>query len=122
MIPDATPSAISWQTVVYNIGGWFTGAPTLVIVPAGVSRVRMFAAATWDSTLGTLHTLRYIKNGAFGGLPVSALAPTVLEQSIGSAVIEVIPGDTLSMGVLHDGGGAVNILTTTTQFGVEAVR
>ena len=123
LIPDATPAAISWQTVVYNLGGdWFPGAPTLVIVPPGVFRVLMFAAATWDSALGTFHTLRFIKNGAFAGLPVSAPETPRLEQSVGAPVIEVVPGDTLSAGVLHDGGGAVNILTTTTQFGVWAIR
>lgn len=115
-------TGIIWQTAVYNIGGWITVPGTLVVVPEGVSRVRMFTAATWGNNLGTTHTLRYVINGTFSGLPVSAFPAVVVEQSLGSPVIEVVPGDTLSASVLQDSGAPVDIETTTTTLGIEAVR
>ncbi len=121
-ITEDFPTGLTWQTASPNNGVWITVPGSTVIIPAGVFRVRMFAAATWGSTLGTLHTLRYSINGAFAGLPVSQISSSVVEQHIGSPVIDVVPGDSLVMGVLHDSGEAVNILTTTTTFGIEAVR
>lgn len=121
-IADSLLTGISWQIALHNIGGWITIPGTLVIVPAGIFRVRMFGAATWGSTLGTTHTIRYVINGTFSGLPVSELASSVVEMPLGSPVIDVVPGDTLGLSALHDGGVPVDILTTTTMFGVEAVR
>ena len=122
-IPDVTLTALSWQTEIYDVGGWFS-AGTLVVVPPGISRVRMFAAGSWGSALGTTHTLRYVQNAGFvQGLPVSSFPSAVVEQSLGSPVIDVVPGDTLAVVVEHDSGVPADIRSaSTTFFGVEAVR
>lgn len=68
------PYVIAWNEEVEDTDGfWSVGAPTRLIVPAGVTRVRLAGSARYEtlSTAGSLQTY-ILKNGA--ELPGSTLS------------------------------------------------
>jgi hypothetical protein len=125
-IPTGVPTLLDWQNPVYDYGDWF-GAPgdAFLTVPAGVARVRVSASVSWGGVLGTLQTVEFLKNGASAiGLPLSiSIPPLSVSPPIVSSIIEVAPGNTLSLRVQHDSGVAEDVTAAaTTYLGVEAAR
>ncbi|UMO76002.1 putative tail protein [Planktothrix phage Pra-JY27] len=88
---------VTWQTVIYDVGGWYSGAqPTRLTVPAGVSRVRVTANVRLTSASAGNVLLEHWRNGAvFLGMGSQSFATgfSNTQINIASAIIDVSPGD-----------------------------
>jgi len=133
LVSRATPQSIStgattsveWEDEEYDIGGWFASSGDAVFtVPAGVSRVRLSAGISWSSAAGVVRVAFFEKNGVSApGLARDLKPAFATTHFLVSAVLEVVPGDTLRARVFHDAGVSIDITAVdTTYFGVEAVR
>lgn len=126
-----TPTELNWQTVQYDIGGWFSGPSTDFVIPAGVNRVRVTGNVVFDDADDGFRELRVLLNGlAFVGIPVtkvdsvSSFPAVTTSIGVNSAVIDVNPGDTVSLQVEHDSATTpLDVVTlTATNFSIEAVQ
>jgi hypothetical protein len=94
-----TPTAVPWDTEVYDHGNWYSGAnPTRMTVPSGVSYVRATArvdAALINSNDSASLVIR--KNGSedYNGVAgQKAFASTTDKQaSVATGIIPCAPGD-----------------------------
>ena len=119
----AFPS-LTWQEAIYDYGSWFSGSgSTILTVPDGVRRVKIFVGVAWAATAGVEAFIfpRHNSVTVFGLPQSSAFGQTVL-QSFASPVIEVDPGDDFSVIASHDFASPVNVTSNEpTFFAAEAV-
>jgi hypothetical protein len=135
-ITDVTPSPITWDTEVYDVGDWWTAAgdKTIFTVPAGISRIRASSNIDWQfNATGRRELEIQIDTGggfvSVVGAPydsrnatTDATEPT--KVGVHSAAFDVSPGDTIRVLVEQSSGGNLNVLNTaaTTWFAIEAVQ
>lgn len=129
-LPDGTPTVISWDNEILDVGGWhdsFTN-PSRLTVPSGVSRVRVEAIATVSlSNAGVPYNLSVAinKNGGTGPGPLVLQHIPSLPGTLTIAVqtttgwVSVIPGDYFEMSVTADGNATGGTLTTAAIFSIE---
>jgi hypothetical protein len=116
-ISNRTGTALPFNAEIYDpLGFWSTGAN--VVVPAGVSRIRITANVTWATNGTGFRWVRIYKAGAFtydgrAGSITPAAPPGVdsiqTEHSITTAELTVTTGDIFTLVVFQDSGGALNV-------------
>lgn len=132
-IANASSAILDWVAGGYDIGGWFNpGSPTILTVPPGVTRVRVWfnVGFSGDFILGDTVSVRLFVNGALAAVPseiryvpVAGMLPIWMSSSPSFAVV---PGDTLSVQftVIKITGGTMLVSvdgSSVTAFDVEAV-
>ncbi len=126
-------TAVTWDDEIYDVGGWYPGSGDVFTVPAGVTRVKLHAAISWDiliaAATGGLKMI-FSKNGSGGfdgntGLslnnPISTDNSTAM--FLESPVLEVVPGDTFGVLCAQITGGDQDLIAgNLTHFGIVAVQ
>ena len=94
-LADSTDVAIPWDDIVYDTDSfWAAGEPTKLAVPAAVKQVRLKGNIDWTfGGSGYRHVWIHQNGGPFFGMAKESDEGDVGVQSIGSAVVEVTPGD-----------------------------
>lgn len=91
-----TPTAVPFTDATYDTDGFWSGAaPTRLTVPAGITKVRLWARLRWTGGSAN-HGARIFRNGAaFVGQGdfKAASGYTDADYSFGSAVVAVTAGD-----------------------------
>jgi hypothetical protein len=91
-----TATALAFTDATYDTDGFWSGAaPTRLTVPAGVTKVRLWARISWTGGSAN-HGARIFRNGAsFVGQAdfIAASGYTNADVSLVSAVVAVTPGD-----------------------------
>jgi hypothetical protein len=90
---------------------WSAGAPTRIVVPAGVTKVKITSNVRWSAnTTGTRQAV-IAKNGAtFHGRGAGSNSPNPggnCDQNVTSAVIPVVAGDYFELLVFQSAGVAL---------------
>lgn len=106
MVTLSSPFAISssldyidWDAAEYDTDSfWSAGSPSRLTIPAGVSKVRLYAGVRADTTAITHLLCNIDKNGASflgGGAlePEAMVSGLTTRIAIASAPVDVIPGD-----------------------------
>lgn len=126
-IANSSAVTLTWDalTTANNDLGATLSSSTGLVIPAGVSKVRVSAGVVWASSASGARYLAIYKNGTnVRGLPQdrrSAVSSTLF-MTITSAAIPVVAGDVLTVVAIQDSGGAINIEgSTACWFEVEAV-
>lgn len=122
-VPNAADTAIAFDTLIGNrMQAAVSGGA--IVIPAGVSRVKVTAGVFWDSSSTGDRSIRIVKNGlTFDGCPQQKTAPSgYTGQALTSAIIEVAPGDTFGAIVFQSSGGSLNAISNGSTFiSVEAI-
>lgn len=123
-----------WTDASYDEGGWWSaGSRTRLVVPAGVSRVRLSGYIRFSGAAGGMRSVGVFKNGRHntGGVRVAGLSDVTMPSNGASAptgvaltsgVIAVQPGDWFELFTYQDSGGAVGLdPLQPSYFSIEAV-
>jgi hypothetical protein len=111
-VAASTDVAIPWDATVYATETfWSAGNPTRLTVPAGVSKVRLKANINWTFGGSGYRHVWVHKNGAlfFGAAKESDLGDSGV-QSIGTAVVDVTPGDYFELIARQTSGSTKNVV------------
>lgn len=103
-IPNSTNADLTYDTVVYDIGGLFDHATSRFVIPAGVSKVKLKAQIIWANNAAGLRQTVIKKNfvagdlstGWYPGVPASTIPAnpnTTTDVSAMTPVLEVVEGD-----------------------------
>lgn len=110
-ISNTTLTTIIYDSSVYNDKNiWSSLDPSKLVVPAGVSKVRLMASSAWASNSIGYRFLSIQKNGGgFAGQAVKRMqANDQSEDIVLTPVINVSPGDYFQLKVYQDSGVAIN--------------
>ncbi|MDR6753811.1 hypothetical protein [Deinococcus soli (ex Cha et al. 2016)] len=112
-VPHAADTPIAWGTAVYDTDGiWSAAVPTRLVVPAGVSRVRITGfVSLQDLGAGTpgIRVCVIKKNGArFPGGQELLMAGQPFLLPADTAAVPVVPGDYFEVCVYQNSGGSVS--------------
>jgi hypothetical protein len=122
-VGTSVTTPVQWGVEVADVGGWWDiSDPTKLVVPPGVSHVRLFASI--DSTSATQQCVVSIFKGGttFVGMGRTDNETTSVDRvSTKSAIIPVTPGEYFDCRVFHGGGADVNA-TALSWFSIEEVR
>lgn len=116
-----------FNTPVYDVGGWLDAAQSRLVVPAGVSYVRVIASAVWMGTPGGIRQLVIAKNGQFcKGIGPDNLVPvpyTTTDHVAVSHPLQVEEGDFFTVHPFYQGASQTLCLlkSTGTCFSIEAI-
>jgi hypothetical protein len=124
-IPHNTFTTVSWEAAPINdLGAWAAGAPTLLTVPAGVSRARVTCSLVFGgAAVNSERIVSLRRNGSEVrrmGTSTTALGAVIGAQIDG--LFAVSAGDTFEVQVLQSTGGALNVLVGGSAFAMELVR
>ena len=116
-----------FDTILSDSSNFYVG-PSTFTIPAGsgIRRVRVTAGGYWDANVTGYRLLEIRKNGSptYAGAGVATLLPVAPPQSyelaVATAVIPVVEGDSFTMTLLQNSGGALNF--NNGWFGIEAIR
>lgn len=119
----AGPTAISWDTEVYDEGDWFAiGQPTRFTVPTGVTAVTIDAHVGVNSVDSNYFLLVYIyKNGAESGARHSSSIPAASRAVSLSFQDKCVAGDYYEVYAQMQTDTSVNILAAQTSFSISAL-
>jgi hypothetical protein len=124
-VTSSVDTAIPWDATVYDTDAfWSAGSPTRLTVPTGVTRVRLKGNIDWTFGGGGYRHIWTHMNGAlfFGGAKESDEGDAGI-QSIGSAVVQVTPGDYFELIVRQTSGSTKNVAADElTWFAIEVVE
>lgn len=115
-------TVVNWQNEIYDTHGFFAGgSPTVFTIPAGVTLVRVQSNLLFPSASSTIRA-RVLKNGSHVyGSPDGAHATAGVDGlNVKSALIEVAPGDTISLEAFSSAGSTL-VADNATWFSIEAV-
>jgi hypothetical protein len=126
-IANGSAVTVTWDALVSSnndLGA--TLSSNAFVVPAGVNKLRASAGVTWAANgSGARYLAIYLNGNARRGLPQdrrTGYSGTTLIMTVSSAVIDVNPGDTLSVIAIQDSGAALNIESgSASWFEIEAV-
>ena len=96
VLPPKTYMPIPWSKVTYNNAEfWDSNNPTRLVIPKGITKVRVAGNVLWDSNATGQRMLRILKNGTYSlGLPYTRdVAISTAPQNGTSGVIPVKEGD-----------------------------
>ncbi|UXR08324.1 glycerophosphoryl diester phosphodiesterase [Staphylococcus phage vB_ScaM-V1SC04] len=106
-VPTSQYMTIPWSKVTYNNAEfWDSNNPTRLVVPKGITKVRVSGNALWDSNPAGHRMLRILKNGTYSlGLPYTRdVAISTAPQNGSSGVIPVKEGDYFEFEVYQGSG------------------
>ena len=119
-IADATPTAVSWDSVLFDDNSfWSNASPTRLTVPAGVNRVRLSAGIRWaaNSTGERKIQIRFNPAGTYeaNGIWASDDRPSddTGDATVVTPIIPVAAGDYFEVIVTQDSGGGLALNTST---------
>lgn len=125
-VPARKYVKIPWSKVTYNNAEfWDSNNPTRLVVPKGITKVRVSGNALWDSNPTGQRMLRLLKNGTYSiGLPYTRdVAISTAPQNGASGVIPVKEGDYFEFEVIQDSEGDRQFRADPyTWFSIEAVE
>lgn len=121
-ISNSTYTAIEWDNLAYDLGGWLDIGgtnPERLTVPSGVSYVQIQSNIVFDGSTASSPDLRAVgiwKNGSNAiGLPLfiedAGWYNSNYFLSITSGVITVTGGDYFEIRVRQDSGGALDVIS-----------
>lgn len=105
VLPTDKYLTIPWSKVTYNNAEfWDSNNPTRLVVPKGITKVRVSGNALWDSNATGHRMLRILKNGTYSlGLPYTRdVAISTSPQNGTSGVIPVKEGDYFEFEAFQD--------------------
>jgi hypothetical protein len=116
VIPDATDTDVLWTGAVFDNGPFYANLlPDRLVVPVGVTRVRLSAGIRWlDNTSGN----RKVRIRGNGGAPyepnaivAAAEHPTgaLGDCTITTGIIPVVAGNFFNVSVTQDSGGPLGL-------------
>ena len=117
--------AIAWDATVYDTNAfWFVGNPTRLTVPGGVTKVRLKGNIDWTfGGTGYRHVWMHQNGGLFFGMGRESDEGDAGVQSIGSAVVDVVPGDHFELIARQTSGSTRNVAADElTWFAIEVVK
>ena len=117
-IPDITDTLVAYA-ITSNTPNWLgaTLSAGHIIIPAGVSRVKVFAGVGWETPGTTGSTLLYIsKNNAKFPGGATQQAWSSIWNTCTSAIVDVVAGDTIEAYVWHSNGAALNAKSSPSTF------
>ena len=119
----ATNIVVPWDDVTYDTDSiWSSGASSRLTVPAGVTKVKLRAAAHWAASTA-FRTAVIIKNGdEFSdqeGLPKEQTETDRAGMSLSSAVLDVIAGDYFELKLIT--GTGMDAIVAKTWMSMEIV-
>ena len=125
-VPARKYVKIPWSKVTYNNAEfWDSNNPTRLVVPKGITKVRVSGNALWDSNPTGQRMLRLLKNGTYSiGLPYTRdVAISTAPQNGASGVIPVKEGDYFEFEVIQDSEGDRQFRADPyTWFSIEAIE
>ncbi|MGI4715117.1 hypothetical protein ACR2XW_27020, partial [Klebsiella pneumoniae] len=107
-VPMRKYMPIPWSKVTYNNAEfWDSNNPTRLVVPKGITKVRVAGNVLWDSNATGQRMLRILKNGTYSiGLPYTRdVAISTAPQNGTSGVIPVKEGDYFEFEAFQDSEG-----------------
>ena len=107
VLPSNKYVSIPWSKVTYNNAEfWDSNNPTRLVVPKGITKVRVAGNVLWDSNATGQRMLRILKNGTYSlGLPYTRdVAISTAPQNGTSGVIPVKEGDYFEFEAFQDSG------------------
>jgi hypothetical protein len=115
-ITSGTWTTVSWDTtpVVDDVGAFSSGAPTLLTVPTGWSRVRVSVHTIWENgATGLLRYMQCVGSRTFMGsanhlVSIAQQANEAGAYAISPWITNCVAGDTFSVQVNHNKGSASN--------------
>lgn len=117
-INDATLTTITWTAEGYDFGGWWSSGSNITTpasaIPSGFTTIGVLVIArTVFASNGTgIRRLNILKNGSnFGQVSTSALTGDTTDLAC-IDVTTVASGDTVSVQVYQNSGGALNVSST----------
>jgi hypothetical protein len=122
---DSTDVAIPWDAVVYDTDAyWSAGNPTRLTIPAGVSKVRLKGNIDWTfGGAGYRHVWIHQNGALFFGTAKESDEGDAGVQGIGSAVVDVTPGDYFELIALQTSASTKNVAANElTWFAIEVVE
>lgn len=120
--------SVVWQVAASeNSEFWSLASPSWLVVPAGVTKIRLSASVVFSPNATGQRFVGVIKNGSLAaGLPSSQSSGSlalVSSCSIVSAVLSVVEGDYFELRVAQGSGGSLPILPDPrTWFQIEVVE
>lgn len=105
--------------------------PTKIKIPAGISKVKIMASATWlNNSVGVRHISvdkngsAVIGNGGISSIPAhnNAIANQASPVHVGTTVIDVLENDYFEFAVWQNSGGATTLIGTGAWFYLEVVE
>ena len=126
VLPPKTYMPIPWSKVTYNNAEfWDSNNPTRLVVPKGITKVRVAGNVLWDSNATGQRMLRILKNGTYSlGLPYTRdVAISTAPQNGTSGVIPVKEGDYFEFEAFQDSGADRQFRADPyTWFSIEAIE
>ncbi|WRW34259.1 glycerophosphoryl diester phosphodiesterase [Staphylococcus phage CF7] len=126
VLPSNKYVSIPWSKVTYNNAEfWDSNNPTRLVVPKGITKVRVAGNVLWDSNATGQRMLRILKNGTYSlGLPYTRdVAISTAPQNGTSGVIPVKEGDYFEFEAFQDSGADRQFRADPyTWFSIEAVE
>jgi len=95
-IKSSTTAAVHWDKVMYNTDGfWSKSKSSRIVVPKGVTKVRVSGNVIWESDSSSYRNFIIQKNGSYtAGLPYTRIPAHGTSPMAGtSSVVEVEEGD-----------------------------
>ncbi|MBB6214950.1 hypothetical protein HNQ80_001035 [Anaerosolibacter carboniphilus] len=128
-IPNDTLTILSFASEGYDTNDfWNIYSPTKLVIPQGVSKIRVSACVVWATSTAGYRLLRVLKNGvSFEGMPYSQFGPSTdvgdVRQNVVSSIVDVVAGDYFEVQVRQRSGGALNVLSdSATWFSLEVTE
>jgi hypothetical protein len=114
-IPNSVATDISLTTAARaNASIWTASAPTRLIVPPGVTQVRLSGKITFANNASGSRYLSFPKNGStsFAGYPEFVQLPgsNTWDFHTVSAILDVTPGDYFTMNAYQNSTGALAVI------------
>ncbi len=126
VLPPDKYVTIPWTKVTYNNAEfWDSNNPTRLVIPKGITKVRVAGNVLWDSNATGQRMLRILKNGTYSlGLPYTRdVAISTAPQNGTSGVISVKEGDYFEFEAFQDSEGDRKFRADPyTWFSIEAIE
>lgn len=123
-IPNATSTAAKFTTFDTNTMVATLDASGALVIPSGVNRIKVSAAAFWDTNSVGSRTITIYKNGVsfYGGPTQKTTGSGFTGQAVTTSVVEVVPGDKITAVLYQDSGAALNLIANpNTYLSVDAL-
>lgn len=128
-IANSTTTDVTWSAAADDIGGcWSAGSPTIITVPAGVSRVRFTVATGWEGNATGSRRFVMLNHpaGSYAvGLPRDDRSAAGFFNSTGFAagdIISVTAGQQFRLSVEQSSGAALLLRSNTTFLTMEVIE
>ena len=114
-VANSTEVAVPWDAAVYDTGAFWS---------AGVTKVRLKGNIDWTfGGTGHRHLWTHKNGGPFFGMVRESDEGDAGVQGIGSAVVDVVPGDHFELIARHTAGATRNVAgNKLTWFAIEVVE